>query len=47
MSMPGAYLKIIKSTEITDEQSGPDYNICCYGVMTIDRETSTAIISSS
>jgi len=32
---------------IVDEQTGPDYNICCYGVMIIDRETSTAIISSS
>jgi hypothetical protein len=31
---------------IKDEQTGEDYNICCYGVMTIDRETSTAIISS-
>jgi len=38
------HLKI--NTEITDEQSGPDYNICCYGIMTIDRDTSTAIISS-
>lgn len=32
---------------VTDEQTGLDYNICCYGHMTIDRETSTAIISSS
>ena len=39
------HLKI--NTEITDEQSGPDYNICCYGNMTIDRETSTAIINAS
>lgn len=23
-----------------------DYNICCYGFLTIDRESSTAIISS-
>jgi len=38
------HLKIY--TGITYEQTGPDYNICCYGVMTIDRETSTAIISS-
>ena len=30
---------------VTDEQTGPDYNIMCYGVMTIDRETSTAIIN--
>ncbi len=39
------HLKI--NAEITDEQSGQDYNICCYGDMTIDKETSTAIISSS
>jgi hypothetical protein len=39
------HLKI--NTEITDEQTGLDYNICCYGVMTIDKETSTAIINSS
>jgi hypothetical protein len=39
------HLKIF--TEITDEQSGHDYNICCYGIMTIDRETSTAIIRPS
>lgn len=32
---------------IVDEQTGPDYNICCFGHMTIDKETSTAIISSS
>jgi hypothetical protein len=30
---------------ITDEQTGLDYNICCYGKMIIDRETSTAIIT--
>lgn len=29
---------------ITDEQTGPDYNIACIGTMTIDKETSTAII---
>ena len=32
---------------IIDEQTGSDYNICCYGIMAIDKETSTAIISSS
>jgi hypothetical protein len=32
---------------IKDEMSGSDYNISCYGVMTIDRETSTAIINAS
>ena len=32
---------------VVDEQTGIDYNICCYGIMTIDKETSTAIISAS
>jgi len=27
------------------EQEGEDWNLFCYGVMTIDRETSTAIIN--
>lgn len=27
--------------------SGPDWNVCCYGYMTIDRETSTAIINEN
>ena len=35
------------TTSVVDEQTGSDYNICCYGVMTIDKETSTAVISSS
>ena len=26
------------------ERDGEDWNICCYGKMTIDRDTSTAII---
>jgi len=26
------------------DKNGVDYNITCYGVMTIDKETSTAII---
>lgn len=39
------HLKI--NAEITDEQSGPDFNIRCYVIMTIDRETSTAIINAS
>lgn len=30
---------------VTDERTGEDWNICCHGTMTIDRETSTAIIS--
>jgi len=31
---------------ITDENDGVDWNIVCYGIMTIDKETSTAIIRS-
>ena len=27
-----------------DEATGEDYNVCCHGYLTIDRETSTAII---
>jgi hypothetical protein len=27
------------------EQSGEDWNVACYGIMTIDKETSTAIIN--
>jgi hypothetical protein len=30
-----------------DETDGEDWNICCFGFMTIDKETSTAIISKS
>lgn len=31
-----------------DEMSpGPDWNICCYGSMTIDKENSTAIIKNT
>ena len=28
------------------EQSGPDWNVACEGVLTLDRETSTAIIDA-
>ena len=28
-----------------DEQTGPDYNICCFGYKTIDKETSTITIN--
>lgn len=31
--------------EITDNQYGKDWNIACDGYLTIDRETSTAIIN--
>jgi hypothetical protein len=33
------------NVKIVDERSGNDYNICCYGNMTIDKVTSTAIIN--
>lgn len=37
------HLKI--NVPCVDEQTGPDYNICCYGTMSIDKETSTAVIN--
>lgn len=30
-----------------DETDGNDWNICCHGIMTIDKETSTAVINES
>ena len=41
----------IENIECHDEISGDglgndDWNMCCYGYMTLDRETSTAIIRS-
>jgi hypothetical protein len=27
------------------DENGADYNICCHGVLTIDRDTSTAVIT--
>lgn len=37
------------NTPITDEkdQNGVDYNIVCYGVMMLDKATSTAIINAA
>lgn len=29
------------------DENGVDYNICCYGYMKIDRDTSTAIIKDN
>ena len=29
------------------ERSGEDWNVCCFGIMTIDKETSTAIINDN
>ena len=26
------------------DNNGQDWNLCCHGIMTIDRETSTAVI---
>jgi len=34
------------SVPIKDERDGEDWNICCFGVLLIDRETSTAVIRS-
>lgn len=31
---------------VKDERDGEDWNIVCYGVMNIDRETSTAVIKN-
>lgn len=36
------HLKI--DAPVFDEKTGEDYNIACFGVLTIDRDTSTAII---
>ena len=36
-------LNVASQSEI--DESGNDWNVVCYGVMTIDRETSTAIIN--
>ena len=32
---------------VTDERDGGDWNIVCYGVLSIDKNTSTAIIRES
>jgi len=32
---------------VKDERDGMDWNIVCYGVLSIDRDTSTAIIRES
>lgn len=39
------HLKI--NVPVDDEQTGEDFNIRCYGIMTIDKITSTAIINQS
>jgi len=42
---------IVKHVKISvpchDENDGVDWNICCYGFMYIDAETSTAIIGDN
>ena len=42
---------IVKNVQINvpsyGAKTGPDWSICCEGVLTLDRETSTAIISAS
>lgn len=32
---------------VHDEQTGDDYNICCFGYAFVDRETSTITITGS
>jgi len=32
---------------VVDETDGMDWNVSCYGFMTLDRETSTAIIDAN
>ena len=29
------------------ENNSQDWNVCCYGILTLDRETSTAIINKN
>lgn len=29
------------------DENGADYNICCYGFLTIERDTSTAVITAA
>jgi hypothetical protein len=41
------HFKINVPSEIQQEANGQDWNVVCYGFMTIDRETSTAIINDS
>jgi hypothetical protein len=37
--------KLNVASESEKEANGEDWNVVCYGIMTIDRETSTAIIN--
>lgn len=39
-------LNITVPVKSEKDVNGQDYNICCYGYMTIDRGSSTAIIKS-
>jgi len=39
-------LNITAPVHSEKDDNGVDYNICCYGVLEIDRETSTANISN-
>ena len=38
--------KLNVPSEIEIDESGADWNLCCNGVLTLDRATSTAIINS-
>ncbi len=40
------HLNITVPVQSEKDTNGVDYNICCHGVLTIDRETSTANIGS-
>lgn len=35
------------NVQLVDERTGEDYNVACKGYMTLDRETSTAIINKN
>jgi hypothetical protein len=40
------HLNIVTSVASEKDANGQDYNICCYGFLKIDKDTSTAIISA-
>jgi hypothetical protein len=41
------HLDITAPVKSEKDENGQDYNIVCYGYLTIDRKTSTAIISNT
>jgi len=40
------HFKLNVPSESEVEQNGMDWNVVCYGVLTLDRDTSTAIINN-